>query len=114
MAVNTSKIVAKEILNDINNKKIILYERDKNRQFIKKYSISKDEIDEIIYSLTDNHFIERIENKDSKIKSKYLYIFNVLYEFTNESGECLIKLFIKIGEIEDGVLLVSFHEINDY
>ena len=93
MVVNTSKIYAKGILKNIDNKKIIFYERNKNKLFIKKYSISKEEIDEIIYSLNENHFIERINNKDSKINSKYLYVFNVLYEFTNEYGECLVKLF---------------------
>ena len=114
MVINTSRVLARKILKDINNKKIILYERDKNIEFIEKYSISTETINEIIYSLTEDYFIERIDNKDPKIKCIYLYVFNVIYEFTDIYGESLKKVYIKIGEIEEGILLVSFHDIDYY
>ena len=114
MASYTSKIYAKEILDIIPNKRIIVLERDKNKIFMEKYSITTEDINDIVYSLNPNCFIERIDNKDKKIKSKYLYVFNVIQELNDEYGETLEKLYIKICAIDEYVLLVSIHLINEY
>ena len=110
MVSYTSKNYAKEILDSIGSKKVFLYERDKNLEFVKKYSLLISDIEEIIYSLDEKYFIERIENKDKKIKSKFLYVFCVLLELNNEFGDRIKKVYIKICEIESGILVVSFHE----
>ena len=41
----TSKIYAKGILKDIENKKIIVYKRDKNDEFLIKYNLNQKDIE---------------------------------------------------------------------
>ncbi len=110
MVSYSAKSYAKEILDSICSKKVIPYERDKNLDFIKKYSLLNSDIEEIIYSLDKNNFIERKENKDKRIKSKFLYVFYVLCDLNDEYGNEIKKIYIKICEIESGILVVSFHE----
>ncbi len=106
----TTKSYANEILKDIKKKKIQLYERDKNIIFVKKYNLTTKDIESIIYSLTANHFKGRIENKDKRINSKYLYYFIVLIPLQDEYGSVIEKVYIKICEISKGILVVSLHE----
>jgi len=105
----TSKIYAKEILKDITNKRIILYERDKNIEFVKKYNITNRDIENIIYSLTEYHFKAKIDNKDKNIKADYLYYFKAILSLTDEYGNTLEYVYIKICEIKKGILVVSLH-----
>lgn len=108
----SSKLYANEILKDIHNKNLILKEKEKNTVFMKKYGLSKDDIDNYVYQLTPDNFSERVENKDSKIKAKYLYIFQPIIQLADEYGfVSSIKLYIKICYLSDSkILIVSFHE----
>ena len=106
----TSKNIAREILDNIENERIILSKRDKNMDFIKKYSLLQADIEEIVYSLKENNFVEKIENKDSKIKANFLYIFNPVVSFNDIYGKVVKKLYIKICKIVEGIFVVSLHE----
>ena len=106
----SSKKYANEILKDIKRKKVVLYERDKNIQFVKKYNLNQNDIEEIIYNLTTNHFKAKMNNNDKKIKSEYLYYFKVSMNLNDEYGETYVYTYIKICEIIKGILVVSIHE----
>ena len=106
----TTTNYAKEILNNINEKNIIILKRDKNIIFMKKYNMKEKDIINIIFSLNEHYFKEKILNSDSKIKAKYLYVFKPLIRLTDEYGEILDYVYIKICEIKDGILVVSIHE----
>ena len=111
----TSKEYAKEILNVIDNKRIEISNKEKNVRFLKEYSIIDNERKNIIKSLTKNNFVEKRENKDFRIKSEWLYIFNPMYQLTNKYGEKeLVKLYIKICIIDDKIYAESFHKDSDY
>ena len=106
----TSKIYAKGILKDIENKKIIVYKRDKNDEFLIKYNLNQKDIEEITYGLTENHFKEKILNLDKKIITKYLYVFKVSINLNDGYGMISKYVYIKICEIKKGILVVSLHE----
>ena len=106
----TSMNYAREILNNINEKNIIILPREKNLLFLKKYNIKTSDVISIVLSLTEHHFKERIINNDFKIKTKYLYVFKPLIRLPDEYGEILDYVYIKICEIKDGILVVSIHE----
>lgn len=106
----TSKIYAEEILNEIQGKEVILYERDKNLDFVKKYNISSYDIRDIVYSLTANNFIAKIDNKDSKIPVKYLYYFKSYIQLYDEYGCILEYIYIKLCVVNNKIILVvSLH-----
>lgn len=105
----TAKTYSKEILKDIKDKKILIYEREKNLIFIHKYRLSVDEIEEIIYGLTKYHFKEKIENKDKKINADYLYVFKAVVNINDGFGEKYEYIYIKICEIKPNILIVSLH-----
>ena len=106
----TSVIYAREILKDIENKKIIVYKRNKNDEILIKYSLNQEDIEEIIHGLTDNHFKERIINLDKRIIAEYLYIFKVSINLNDGYGMISKYIYIKICEIKKGILVVSLHE----
>ena len=106
----TSKIYANEILKGINKKRIFLLKRSKNDDFISKYSFNQKDIEEIVYSLTENLFKEKIINKDKKINSKYLYVFKVVVDLKDEYGVITNYIYIKICDIKEDILVVSLHE----
>ena len=106
----TSLIYAKEILDIIPGKRIIIRSRDKNIEFLKEYSLKNDNIVDIVNSLNENHFKERRINCDSSIKSRYLYVFKPLLKITNYNGDSLDYVYIKICEIDDNILVVSIHK----
>ena len=105
----TAKTYSKEILKDIKDKKILIYEREKNLIFIHKYRLSVDEIEEIIYGLTEYHFKEKIENEDKKINADYLYVFKAGVNINDGFGEKYEYIYIKICEIKPNILIVSLH-----
>ena len=106
----TSKTYAKEILNNIDKKKIIVLKRDKNDCFIIKYGLSQKDIEDIVYGLTDNLFKEKIINLDKRIKTEYLYVFKAVIELNDEYGFLSNYIYIKICEIRENILVVSLHE----
>lgn len=111
----TASIYSEEILKDINKYKIIISEKEKNINFLKEYCIKDDERKNKIYSLNKKCFVEKIINKDNRIKSKYLYIFSPMYFLTTSYGkEELVKLYIKICRIDDYIYVESFHKDSDY
>lgn len=115
----TSKNYAKEILDDINEETcfIISTKREKNARFTAKYGLSHKDIEEYILSLTVDDFIEKIENKDSKIKTDYLYVFKIMTELTDEYGATLESIYIKLCKlngVKEKILIVSFHDINNF
>ena len=108
----TSKFLANEIINDSFYKKpYYVLSRDKNNDFASKYSLSKDEIGNILYSIRQDHFKEKIENEDRKIQTKWLYHFNLLYQLTDEYGcKDMVSIYLKICEIHNSILIVSIHD----
>ena len=111
----TSKEFAKEILNVIDNKRIVISNKEKNIRFLKEYSIRAGEREDIIKSLTSRNFVEKRKNGDSRIKSDWLYIFDPICFLTSSSGiEEYVKLYIKICIVDDVIYAESFHEDSDY
>lgn len=114
-----SKHYAKEILNYINEETcfVISTKRDKNARFMAKYGLSHRDIVEYIFCLSDDDFVEKIENKDPKIKSDYLYVFKIMTELTDEYGTVLENIYVKlcmIDGVREKILVVSFHDINNF
>ena len=111
----TAKIYAKEILEGIEGKKIIIKNKEKNLNFLKKYNVTNNKRLQIIKSLNDNSFKEKIENKDKNIKTDYLYVFGPIHHLYDFYGiENIVKLYIKIGKVNDYIYAESFHEDSDY
>jgi len=109
MTIESTRKYANDLLLNINKKEILLYPRDKNLDFINKYSLSNEDIKYIVNSITIEQFKGRIPNKDKKIHSKYLYIFKTIVELEDEYGVIFGYVYIKICEIKPGILVVSIH-----
>lgn len=106
-------IHAKEALSllEVNSSKIRIKVRDKNISFKKIFNLSDTFIRDVIYSLELKNFVRRLENKDLKIKTKYLYEFETKLRLIDEYDfKVLVDVYIKICFIDDYTLVVSFHE----
>lgn len=111
----TSREYSNEILSVIDNKRIVISNKEKNIKFLNEYSIRDSERKNIIRSLTSRNFVEKRKNGDLRIKSDWLYIFDPICQLTNSSGiDEFVKLYIKICIIDDVVYVESFHEDSDY
>lgn len=115
----TAKHYANEVLKKINDKTrfIIFTKRDKNAQFMAKYGLSHKDIEEYVLSLSSDNFVEKIKNEDSKIRTDYLYVFKLITELSDEYGCILEQIYVKLctlNGVEDKILIVSFHDINNY
>lgn len=107
----TPKIIAREILDkDFPQKRIIISQRKKNLDFMKKNNISEKEAIEIVKDLTIDVFDEKRKNKDRSIKADYLYIFKPLININDEYGRKIERMYIKICNVKDNIYTVSFHE----
>ncbi|MBQ3306667.1 MAG: hypothetical protein IJG68_00580 [Bacilli bacterium] len=111
----TAKEFSNEILNVMDNKKIIISGKEKNIRFLNEYSITNNQRINIIKALTSKNFVEKRKNGDAKIKTEWLYIFNPNYLLTNIYGEEeFVKLYIKICVINNVIYVESFHKDSDY
>lgn len=104
---------AKEALSllEVNSSKIRIKVREKNNTFKKIFNISDSFIKDVIFSLEVKNFVRRLENKDKKIKTKYLYEFETKLRLLDEYDfKVLVDVYIKICFIDNFTLVVSFHE----
>ena len=66
---------------------------------------------EALSLLEEKNFVRRLENKDKKIKTKYLYEFETKLRLLDEYDfKVLVDVYIKICFIDNFTLVVSFHE----
>ena len=109
----SSKFLAREILKSIPGKRIEIICREKNNNFLKKYNLKRKDVYNIVNNLNVNCFVERRENYDTRIKAKYLYIFNPLISLTDIYGTVLDHVYVKICELNNNILVVSIHQHDD-
>lgn len=85
--------------------------RDKNNEFIKKYSLSAKKIKKMLLELDVVNFAYVVDNK--KDISERLYIFEKDYELSYWGESEIVPVYIKINMIEevDFSVVVSFHEL---
>ena len=72
--------------------------------------MKKANVIEIVNSLDITSFKERRENLDSRINTKYLYVFKPLIRLTDEYGSTLNHIYVKICELNNNILVVSIHQ----
>lgn len=117
MADITTKKEAKKLLSSINEntKYEILLKKDKDKNFMKKFVISRNDIIDIIKSLDYSNVQKKIKCEDkSIIDVEYLFAFKANYsclDLYNISS--LVHIYIKIGQsnIDNNVIVVvSLHE----
>lgn len=111
----TSMVYSKEILDKINDDTIVIIARNrkKNIDFMKRYSITSDDIGYYIRNLNKNDFVEKIKNANHKINTDYLYVFHKRLFLVDEYGENIEQVYIKIGILinQDNTIYVeSFHD----
>lgn len=86
--------------------------RESNQQLTWKYVISEKIIEDILLSLTPKEFCKMLRNEHIGFEHEMLYVFGkevtLLEKFG--SGEKTVSLYIKLNNLENYLIVVSFHE----
>lgn len=107
----------KKILNDTHSHLVIQNKKDKNYYFAFLYKVTKEDIRNILLSLTESDFMEKVRDRDEGFEDRFLYVWNPVRSFTAANGETRdIELYIKTDVYDEKnlVVVISFHKINDY
>ncbi len=92
---------------------MIVSKKKKNADFMKRYALFDSDIKEYVENLDKDDFVEKKRNKDDKINAEYLYVFCKNLFLTDEFGENLERVYIKVCKLEDEtktIFVVSFHD----
>ena len=101
----------KELIIKNNNNLIISTNRDINLSFMKKYGLTKKNIIDIINSLNEVNFEEKVINEHQDYPNENLYIFSKNIELVDDKGNIKdVMLYIKFNLLNKKVILISFHE----
>ena len=106
-----------DMLDNPESKLIYLDDRDKNFTFAYLYSVTKSIVREVLLSITESEFYEKVESTNGKFKGHTLYAWNPVRVFVDARGEKReIELYVKTDMVSNDKLLfvVSFHKIDDF
>lgn len=107
-----AKKEAMELISKV-NKNTKIRKREKNLAFMKKYNITDNMAKEYVESLKENHFVNKVINKDKKLDTDYLYEFYATGTFYDYYGnEDIVPIYIKICKLKTNqiICIVSFHD----
>ena len=85
--------------------------REKNNEFIKKYSLSSKKIKNMLLELQEENFVYAVDN--DKGFDEILYVFVKEYELNYWGETEVVPVYVKINMLEEKMfsVVVSFHEL---
>ena len=106
------KRIVDNILSKIYNDEFVIIPRDKNKEFMMYYRLTKKDIKQILCCISIGTYIsEEFDSDTLKYGPETVVIFIVERTLVNINGEeSSVRIYIKIKNKEDKVPVISIHE----
>ena len=85
------------------NNLIMSDNREKNKNFYKKYKYNRKKVIDVLNKLKKENFRYKTKNEHEAYEYEYLYVFS---KYCNEN----IVVYLKINKLTNKVIIVSMHE----
>ncbi|MBE6146380.1 MAG: hypothetical protein E7171_07120 [Firmicutes bacterium] len=85
------------------NNLIMSDNREKNKNFYKKYKYNRKKVIDVLNKLKKENFRYKTKNEHEAYEYEYLYVFSI---YCNKN----IEVYLKINKLTNKVIIVSMHE----